>query len=482
RVPVEIAKLTQGETVVTEWLARRKDGSLFHCEIRAQQFANGQIQGFVRDITERKEASERFAQSQRARAILSGVDYAIVHTQNQKQLLAECCRVAVEKGGFKLAWIGMIAPDGTIQPVAKAGDTSYLRGFHAVVQDVPDGHGPVSRAIREKRPIIIEDMDRYDVLDPWRERARQFGMSYVAAFPIRIASRLAGSFQVYAPRAHFFDHDEVHLLTQVSDELSFALTAMDAAASRRHAEQELRKSERDLADFFASSPVGLLWVAANGCILRANQAELNLLGRDEKAVLGRPVGDFHADPEAITALLDRLAAGETVHDYHTRLRQKNGDIIHVLIDANGLWEKQRLVHSRWFIRDITRRVELEREVLNASDEERQRLGQDLHDDLCQQLTGIHFLSEALARSLKEKPDADAADAREITQLARNALNQAREMAHGLSPIQVDAEGLMEGLNTLAAYTRKVFRRECHFQCPAPVLIPDQTVALHLYRI
>jgi signal transduction histidine kinase len=154
----------------------------------------------------------------------------------------------------------------------------------------------------------------------------------------------------------------------------------------------------------------------------------------------------------------------------------------VLVDANGFWEQEHLLHSRWFLRNITRRVELEREILTISEREQRRLGHDLHDDLCQQLAGIQFLSQTLARDLAAKASPRAAQAKEIAQSVQQAMGQTRELARGLSPVGMEAEGLMEGLRQLAARTSTVFRLNCHFHCNTPVLVPDHAVAIHLYRI
>ncbi len=252
--------------------------------------------------------------------------------------------------------------------------------------------------------------------------------------------------------------------------------------ARKQAEEALRRREQELADFFAESPLGLLWVGPNGHILRANEAELELLGRRCEEIRGWHVAELHADFEAATELLGRLAKKETVQNYRARLRQKDGSIRQVLIDANGLWEADQLVHSRWFVRDITRRLELEREILSISEREHRRLGHDLHDDLCQQLAGIEFLSQTLAGDLAARSAAGAAQAKEIAQMTQHAMRHTRELARGLSPVRLEAEGLMDALRGLAAQTKKVFRRDCRFRCEAPVLVPDHTVAIHLYRI
>ena len=252
--------------------------------------------------------------------------------------------------------------------------------------------------------------------------------------------------------------------------------------ARKQAEAALGRREQELADFFAESPLGLLWVGPDGRVLRVNQAELELLGRSGDEVFGRHVSEFHADPRTAAEVLRRLAERHTVQNYRARLRHKDGTHREVLIDANGLWEEAQLVHSRWFTRDITRRVELEREILAISERERRRLGHDLHDDLCQQLACIEFLTHRLAKDLAARSAASAPQAREIAQMAQRAMTRTRELARGLAPVRLEAQGLADALRELAAGTRKVFRCDCRFRCSPPVLVPNHAVAIHLYRI
>ncbi|HTD16415.1 MAG TPA: PAS domain S-box protein [Chthoniobacterales bacterium] len=129
---------------------------------------------------------------------------------------------------------------------------------------------------------------------------------------------------------------------------------------------------------------------------------------------------------------------------------------------------------------IERRV-LEEELLNASSREQQRIGQDLHDSLCQQLAGIEFQNSVLVQQLSKTPEAQAEAAR-IGELIRNATKQARALARGLSPVEIEPNGLMSALNNLATNATNLFRVHCSFECPQPVLLENQKSATHLYRI
>jgi PAS domain S-box-containing protein len=473
-----------------ELTMRRQDGLTFVAGVvsikaKASNDSRRQLLLTFSDITKDtndKQAEKRVAQLSRVRAILGGVDHAIIHNTDQKKLLHEICRVAVDEGGFKLAWVGLVAPDGSVQPAAKAGRTGYLKNLRIHVSDVPEGRGPAGIAIRENRPVIINDVVHDLLMAPWHDRAQRFGLRYLAVFPIRIAGKVAGAIGLYAPCARFFDKDEVKMLSLLSEEISFALTAIDMAAKRKRAAEALLQSERELADFFDHSPLGLLWVLPDGRIQRINQAELELLGRTAEEALGQPIQRFHDDPDAITNLLDRLSTGATVTDYRARIRQKDGKIKHVLIDANGLWVKRQLKHTRWSVWDITRRVELEMEILTIGERIQRQLGQELHDDLCQQLTCIEFLSQSLAGELAARSEKEASQAREIAQLMQQAITKTRKLSHGLFPLRMDEGGLINALHELAKSIRQIFKIDANFQSKSTARWLNQTASIHLYRI
>jgi PAS domain S-box-containing protein len=123
--------------------------------------------------------------------------------------------------------------------------------------------------------------------------------------------------------------------------------------------EQLRQRERELADFIENASVGLHWVGADGTILWANQAELDLLGYEREEYIGHHIAEFHADQQSINDILRRLSNKETLLNYEARLKCKNGAIRYVLINSNVKWEEDRFVHTRCFTRDITERKRAE---------------------------------------------------------------------------------------------------------------------------
>jgi len=263
--------------------------------------------------------------------------------------------------------------------------------------------------------------------------------------------------------------------------ISCSTIARDITEQQR-AREAIQRSERELADLFEEASVGLLWGAPEGRILRANRALLDLLECRAEECVGHNLREFHPDRADVENILGRLANRETLQNFQTSLRTRSGQGKVVLMDANGLWEKGTLIHTRWFIRDISRRKQLEREVLAISERERRAFSRELHDSLGQQLSGIAYLSNVLRDRLREHGCPEAAEAARMSKLLQQAIGETRRLSRGLSPVRPEPEGLGIALNELAAHTRDVFGIRCCFRPPEAVLVPDNDSANHLYRI
>jgi hypothetical protein len=132
--------------------------------------------------------------------------------------------------------------------------------------------------------------------------------------------------------------------------------------------------------------------------------------------------------------------------------------------------------------EVTERKRLEGEILHISEMEQRRIGQDLHDGICQYLAGIELKSQSLAQILENKAKGQAALAEEIARQMREVIGQTRSLARGLSPFILESEGWVSALQELAAHTQKLFNVKCQFRTDGRVSISDQAVATHLYRI
>ena len=151
------------------------------------------------------------------------------------------------------------------------------------------------------------------------------------------------------------------------------------------------------------------------------------------------------------------------------------------------------------IRDTSLRMELERQVLETAAEEQRRIGQELHDGTGQELTALALFASTLVDLLNQPPQQstdppgsrlfEAVELRRLCQTADRlaeglveANRHVQQLAHGIMPAQIDAEGLRFALEALAASTNYPPRVACRFDCPAPVVITSNSLATHLYRI
>jgi diguanylate cyclase (GGDEF)-like protein len=163
----------------------------------------------------------------RVYAVMSDINASIVRVQDRQRLFDETCRIAVEKGNFGVAWIGRFDPVSLdVEPVAWAGvGSSEFVGFNSTARaDVPQGQGTVGQAIRTKTLAYCNDMSAVPgVGGNRRQEALRRGYLSSIALPLLVAGEVTGSLSLFAQEADFFTGDEVRLLTELADDISFAL-------------------------------------------------------------------------------------------------------------------------------------------------------------------------------------------------------------------------------------------------------------------
>jgi PAS domain S-box-containing protein len=217
-------------------------------------------------------------------------------------------------------------------------------------------------------------------------------------------------------------------------------------------------------------------------ILYINPSFAQFTGYSPEQVVGKPLSAL----DGLTALQQRLRQGlsgeeqflEEISTYQTAEGERWGEWrVGPVKDRSG-----HITHWLVILRDMTERKRLEKELLEISDREQRRIGQDLHDGLCQQLAGIELMSQALEQRIAPRSKADAARAGEIAGHVREAIRQTRLLARGLSPATLAFEDVTSALEELASNTEKIFHVACRFECDRPVTAQDQIVTTHLFRI
>lgn len=133
-------------------------------------------------------------------------------------------------------------------------------------------------------------------------------------------------------------------------------------------------------------------------------------------------------------------------------------------------------------KEIAERERLEKEILEVSEREQRRIGHDLHDGLCQHWAATAMAGQVLGEKLAAKSLPEAADATEVVRLVEDGITLTRNLAHGISPAEMETEGLVTAFRDFAVNISRMFKVDCRFECNLPPHIEDPAVATHLYRI
>jgi PAS domain S-box-containing protein len=289
----------------------RASGETFPAEAsKARAAASGLSMVVIRDVTERLAQAEEIARLNRLYASLSAVNQAIVTASEPQQLFQRICDALVERGGFRMAWVGVVSGDETeLVPTAHSGDVhGYTSHIRIPLLPDPDalGRGPSGTAIHLGRPYICNDLLTDPATLPWRAGIEQSGFMSSAAFPVRIGGEVRGALSVYSAQRGFFRDAEVALLEEAAGDLSFALDMLEGRAEHARAEAAAER-ERAFAQSLVESLPGILYLYdETGRFLRWNSRFEQVTGRSTEAMAAlRPLDLFEGDE--VPLLRERIA-------------------------------------------------------------------------------------------------------------------------------------------------------------------------------
>lgn len=214
--------------------AIRADGTEFPIELAITALAATStpiFTGFIRDITARKEAERRIERLNRVYAVLSGINTLIVRARDRDELFREACRIAVEHGQFQMAWIGVVDRGAMrIVPVCSAGgDAAFfeeMRERLSLLDDAPAGQGPATMAIKQKLPVVVNDVQA-DPRIRWKGSYAARGVRSIVSLPLLIADEPVAVFGLHAAEVGYFDEAEMKLLRDLAGDIAFAIDHID---------------------------------------------------------------------------------------------------------------------------------------------------------------------------------------------------------------------------------------------------------------
>jgi PAS domain S-box-containing protein len=317
--------------------------------------AQNQIVGVVltfKDVTEQRRGEEH-------RNARLGVTQALVQSTTVQDAAIGVLQAVCESVGWDAAFFWLVENERLEcrarwhrpeLPLEEFGVESCKHSFLR-------GEGLPGRVWASGNPTWIDAVPQ-DKNFPRLEIATQLGLCSACAFPVTINNRTLAVIEFFSRRHRAADVDLLEMMGSVA-------AGFGQFVERKLTEDELRRSEEELSEFFENATVGLHLVGGDGKILRANRAELEMLGYTREEYVGRSITDFHADQDVICDILTRLRSGEKLAEYPARLRCKDGSMKDVLIDSSVSWKDNVFVHTRCFTRDVTQRKRAETELADA---------------------------------------------------------------------------------------------------------------------
>lgn len=218
---------------------RLRDGSVIPVEITGDDLVfEGRPARIIAaaDVSARVQAEAETRRYSRAQRLLSACNEALIRAVDETALLNEICRIGVEIGGYRMAWVAFAREDAgkTMAPVAMAGEgASYFDGIRiSWDESVPEGHGPSGRCIRSGKVTLVPDFQEDPAFAPWRARAASHGLRGGINLPLKADGRTFGILGFYAGEVMALTEDELALLQELADDLAFGLLHLRREAER----------------------------------------------------------------------------------------------------------------------------------------------------------------------------------------------------------------------------------------------------------
>ncbi len=496
-----------------EIIVERANGERLHAisSPRVLRSEKGEIVGAINclfDITDRKQAEIALAEAARQREAL----YEFVQRRQEAETLREICKTGVDAvlAAIKCdrAAVLLLDADNKMRFIAS-------RHLSRRYRNAVEGHSPWKPGARNPQPLCMTEIaKRPDVPVELKKAVRRERISAAAFIPLIGRGKLTGKFVIYYDAPHHLTDNELSLALTIAGQLALGI-------ERKRASNAVRESEELHRALVRQTAVGMARTNLQGRFMFANHNFCEILGYTEAELLGKTIADItHPDDLADSERSFRhLARTGKAYRLDKRYIRKDGSVIWVSISASpmsnasgkinaavavvldinqskqaelALAEAKASLESRVKQRtaeiaaankqlqsEIALRKRLEGEILEVSDREQRRLGQDLHDSLCQNLAATAFMARAMAVRLKDHRVVNHTDLEKIAELINAGVTEARMIARGLHPVEMDEAGLTMALQSLLHRQSKLPYR---LDLDETLTITDPTISLNLYRI
>lgn len=339
------------------------------------------VVGTARDITDRKLADLALASTNRAMQMLSRSSVALNRIDDEAGLLAEVCRVAVEAGSYRMAWVGYAQDDeaGSILPVAHFGhEDGYLSSIRlSWLDNEALGQGPAGRAIRSGQPQQTGDIAQADHRFRWKAAALQRGYRSALFLPLCDGPNTFGVLGLYAGEVQHFSSDEGKLLQELADNLAFGIISLRARLERRRGQEAAREvaaKVREQASLLDRAQDAIMVRNLDRTLRYWNKGAEQLYGWTAEEVLGKTMEELmYRDPQVLINAMNQTLANHGEWTGELEQVARDGSIVYIEARWTVVRDEHGQVNGVLGINtDIRERKRAHEEILrlNTSLEER----------------------------------------------------------------------------------------------------------------
>lgn len=364
-----LARAADHEVNTYEYRMRRPDGTYAWFEARSIVFKRdetgnvAQVLSVAQEVTNRKITEARIRHLNRVYAVLSDINQVIVRSSDTDDMLREACRIAVDKGGFQLAWIGRAGPPpAPFEIAAHAGATQETLDLLNRLFNTPDDACYfTAEALRTNGHSVCNDIATDSRAVPWRDDALKRGYRSMAAFGLRLGDDPYGVFCLYSAEAGFFDEAELKLLDELALDIAFALEI----SRREILRQQVEEAHQRLATAVEQAAEAIVITNASADVLYANPAFERVSGYSLREILGknpRILKSGRHDQSFYKQMWSTLASGRVWSGRLTN-RRKDGTLFEEEATISPIRDEQgRITNYVAVKRDVTREVQMEAQL------------------------------------------------------------------------------------------------------------------------
>jgi len=419
-------------------------------DIRWQRWANCAVfddhgnhiayQSFGEDITEYKRKQKIILKKNRALKLYSECNKIIVHGKNESDILNKICRVIVEQGNYRFAWIGFAGHDKakTVHAVARHGlEKGYLDNLNITWADTRFGQSPSGKSIRENKPVISKQIRSDPNFLPWKEKAQKRGYLSNIALPLTFENQVFGALSIYASKEDAFSAEETKLLEELTNDLAHGIMAIRSQKNVRRAEKTIRNERDKLQNVVNGIGEGLYIVNKNFIIEFQNNIVRDQFGGSIGEVCYKSL--FQRSKPCSFCQMQESIKENCIKQLETDfLNQKHYDII-----FSPFQESDKEIKSVVVMRDITEKKHLQAEAIRVGHlASLGELAAGVAHEINNPITGIISIAEILTDKFHELggdktiPQRIITEGERIGKIVKNLLSFARDKKEGSSPAHV----------------------------------------------